>query len=77
MVPGLACYEQVVHGWDLARATGQDPAMPAAVVDLLFPFAEQLLANVPRDGVAFAAVVDVPAGAPTIDRLVALSGRRP
>jgi uncharacterized protein (TIGR03086 family) len=77
MVPGIACFEQVVHGWDLARATGQDAAMPAAVVDALFPFAEQLLANVPRDGVAFAAVVDVPAGAPAIDRLIALSGRRP
>jgi uncharacterized protein (TIGR03086 family) len=77
MVPGIACYEQVVHGWDLARATGQEPAMPAEVVEALFPFAEQLLANVPRDGVAFAAVVDVPATAPVIDRLVALSGRRP
>ena len=77
MVPGLACYEQVVHGWDLARATGQDPAMPAEVVDGLYPFAEQLLANAPRDGVAFAAIVDVPAGAPTIDRLVGLSGRKP
>jgi uncharacterized protein (TIGR03086 family) len=77
MVPGIACFEQVVHGWDLARATGQDPAMPAAVVDTLFPFAEQLLANVPRDGVAFATVIDASAGAPAIDRLVALSGRRP
>jgi uncharacterized protein (TIGR03086 family) len=77
MVPGLACFEQVVHGWDLARATGQDPAMPAAVVDTLFPFAEQLLANVPRDGVAFATVVDISAGAPGIDRLIAFSGRRP
>ncbi len=77
MVPGIACFEQVVHGWDLARATGQDPAMPAAVVDTLFPFAEQLLANVPRDGVAFETVVSVPGGAPTIDRLIALSGRRP
>ena len=77
MVPGIACFEQVVHGWDLARATGQEPAMPAGVVDTLFPFAEQLLANVPRDGVAFETVVSVPAGAPTIDRLIALSGRRP
>lgn len=62
MVPGLACYEQVVHGWDLARATGQEPAMPAAVLDVLFPFAEQVLANAPRDGLAFSAVVDVPRG---------------
>ncbi|HEY5171000.1 MAG TPA: TIGR03086 family metal-binding protein [Acidimicrobiia bacterium] len=77
MVPGIACFEQVVHGWDLARATGQEAAMPAQVVEVLFPFAEQLLANVPRDGVAFAAVVDVPSGALAIDRLIALSGRRP
>ena len=77
MVPGLACFEQVVHGWDLARATGQEPAMPAAVVEVLYPFAEQVLANAPRDGVAFAEVVDLPDGAPAIDRLIALSGRRP
>lgn len=77
MVPGLACFEQVVHGWDLARATGQEPVVPDAVIEALFPFAEQLLANVPRDGVAFATVVDVAAGAPTLDRLVALSGRKP
>lgn len=77
MVPGIACFEQVVHGWDLARATGQDPAMPAAVVDALLPFAEQLLANVPRDGVAFSAVVEVAPDAPTIDRLIAMSGRQP
>jgi uncharacterized protein (TIGR03086 family) len=77
MVPGLACFEQVVHGWDLARATGQDAGMPDAVLDALLPFAEQMLANVPRDGVAFAAVVEVPAGASAVERLVALSGRRP
>ena len=77
MVRGLACYEQVVHGWDLAQATGQKLAMPNDVVDVLYPFAEQLLANAPRDGVAFAEVVDVPAGAPAIDRLVGLSGRKP
>jgi len=40
-------------------------------------FAEQVLANALRDGVAFAAVVDTSAGAPTIDRLIALSGRKP
>jgi len=51
--------------------------MPAEVVEVLFPFAEQLLADAPRDGAAFAAVVEVPAGAPAIDRLIALSGRRP
>jgi uncharacterized protein (TIGR03086 family) len=77
MVPGIACFEQVVHGWDLARATGQDAAMPAAVVETLYPFAEQLLANVPRDGVAFAVVVDVAPALATMDRLVALSGRQP
>ena len=77
MVPGIACFEQVVHGWDLARATGQEPAMPAAVVETLFPFAEQLLANVQRDGVAFARVVDMPVDAATIDCLIALSGRQP
>jgi uncharacterized protein (TIGR03086 family) len=77
MVPGIACFEQVVHGWDLARATSQAPAIPGDVVDALTPFAEQLLANAPRDGVAFAEAVAAPAGGTPLDRLIALTGRRP
>ena len=46
-------------------------------VEVHFSSDEQLLANAPRDGAAFAAVVEVPAGAPAIDRLIALSGRLP
>ena len=77
MVPGLACFEQVIHGWDLARATGQDPAMPVEAVEALLPFAEQFLANVPRDGHAFGPIVAVPDDAPAIDRLLGLTGRTP
>ena len=76
MVPGIACFEQVVHGWDLARATSQAMAMPVEVVDALLPFAEQLLANAPRDGVAFAEALPAPAGATALDRLIALTGRQ-
>jgi uncharacterized protein (TIGR03086 family) len=76
MVPGIACFEQIVHGWDLARATSQATAMPVEVVDALLPFAEQLLANAPRDGVAFAEALPAPAGATALERLIALTGRQ-
>jgi uncharacterized protein (TIGR03086 family) len=81
-VPGsfvapIAFFEQVVHGWDLARATGQDATIDPELAVVLLPVAEQLLANVPRDGVAFATAVDVPASASAGDRIIALSGRQP
>jgi uncharacterized protein (TIGR03086 family) len=77
LVAPIAFFEQVVHGWDLARATGQDATIDPNVANALLPVAEQLLANVPRDGVAFAVAVDVPAGASAGDRIIALSGRQP
>jgi uncharacterized protein (TIGR03086 family) len=68
--------ELVLHGWDLARATGQpyepDPADVAAIV----PFVEAFGSS---DGVPglFGPAVAVPAGAPAFDRVLGLSGRDP
>ncbi len=72
---GFALDEVVVHGWDLARATGQD-YQPAGkdVAVLLEQFRET-----PRDGVPglFGPVVDVAADAPGWQRLIGLTGRDP
>ncbi|MEU1277845.1 TIGR03086 family metal-binding protein [Streptomyces sp. NPDC005805] len=68
-----------VHGWDLARATGQEYAPdPAVVDDLLDAFAE--LAPTARTMGAFGAEHPLPdggAGASPFDRLLALTGRDP
>ncbi|WP_338695252.1 TIGR03086 family metal-binding protein [Streptomyces sp. Q6] len=74
-VAGLVTADElVVHGWDLARATGQDytadePALGAAHA-LLSPSEEG------PDGL-FGPVVPVPDEAPFLDRVIGLSGRDP
>ncbi|MFF9766719.1 TIGR03086 family metal-binding protein [Streptomyces sp. NPDC053086] len=69
--------ELVIHGWDLARATGQDyapdPAALASAHGFLLAAAD---APERADGL-FGPVVPVPAGASLLDRAVALSGRDP
>ena len=67
--------EVVVHGWDLARATGQDyhpdPAAVAACLGLLSQ------PDLPRDGSLLGAVVETPDDADDVTRLVGLAGRDP
>ncbi len=73
----VAVDELVIHGWDLARATGQeyapDPAALQATYDFLLAAAE----DPTRGGGIFGPVVPVPAEAPLLDRAVGLSGRGP
>ncbi|MFE0418243.1 TIGR03086 family metal-binding protein [Streptomyces tendae] len=69
--------ELVIHGWDLARATGQeyvpDPAALEAAYGLLAAAAEEA----DRDAGMFGPVVPVPADAPLLEHAVGLSGRDP
>jgi uncharacterized protein (TIGR03086 family) len=65
----------LVHGWDLATATGQAYDPPADLVAAVEEFAGQALAPL-RDGDTFAAAVEPPAGATPIERLAAFTGRR-
>lgn len=71
----IALNELVLHGWDLARATGQEYAPDAASLGvsyaLLAPSAEG------GDRGPFGTPVAVAADAPLLDQVVALSGRRP
>ncbi|KRC66353.1 hypothetical protein ASE12_17265 [Aeromicrobium sp. Root236] len=76
-VAGLvALNEVVVHGWDLARATGQDfdPGDEASAAVHAF------LAESRADGAPspiFGPVVAVPETAPLLHRAIGLSGRHP
>ncbi len=75
----VATEELVVHGWDLARATGQDlatdPGALEAALQMLGQFQEP--GKVAEPGAAFGTVVDTTDGAPLLDRVVAFSGRDP
>jgi uncharacterized protein (TIGR03086 family) len=74
----VALNEVVVHGWDLARATGQaydpDPAAVAACAGFVASFEPPADA---ADGGLFGPPVAVPDEAPTLHRLIGLAGRDP
>ncbi|WP_418957743.1 TIGR03086 family metal-binding protein [Streptomyces tritici] len=86
----VAMNELVVHGWDLARATGQDYAPDEASLrvsyELLAPEAggsggdgeggQDVGGEVDPDA-PFGPAVPVPPGAPLLDRVIGLSGRDP
>ncbi|SEO66981.1 TIGR03086 family metal-binding protein [Actinacidiphila rubida] len=73
---GMLLLELVLHGWDLARATGQeyrlDGPTAAATLGLVREQAEMY-----RQYKGFGEPVEVPAGAPDLDLALALSGRDP
>ncbi|MFE2553562.1 TIGR03086 family metal-binding protein [Streptomyces sp. NPDC059355] len=73
----VAADELVVHGWDLARATGQEYTPDHAALRVSHAFLLQAAEDEGRGGGAFGAVVPVPDDAPLIDRAVGLSGRDP
>jgi uncharacterized protein (TIGR03086 family) len=71
----LRTVETLVHGWDLARATGQEPPFPDELVEPEIGFSEQLLGRLPEGRQPFAPSQPARDGAPAIDRLAALLGR--
>lgn len=66
----------LVHGWDLATATGQPYDPPAELVAAVDAFARQALDPL-RDGQTFKPAVDTAPDAPPIVKLAAYTGRRP
>lgn len=72
----VALNELTVHGWDLARATGQpyapDPVALESSLAMLAPGAHDRPADAP-----FGPAVEIPEGSPLLDRVIALSGRNP
>jgi uncharacterized protein (TIGR03086 family) len=71
--------ELAVHGWDVARATGQpytcDPAVLAAARTFLGMFVSPDAPSGPE--VPFGPPREHPAGAPLLEQVVALAGRNP
>ncbi len=72
----VALTEVVVHGWDLARATGQPYDIDAATADAMLPHVAQFAAEEPVEGL-FGRAVPVADDAPVLDRIVGMTGRDP
>ncbi|MFF9098661.1 TIGR03086 family metal-binding protein [Streptomyces sp. NPDC014802] len=69
--------ELVVHGWDLARATGASYDPDPALLDVCHAFLRAAADEGDQGNGIFGPVVPVPGDAPLLDRAVGLSGRNP
>lgn len=69
----------VVHGWDLAVATGQAYQLDDATVQTVLDFQTESASpeNAAMRDSIFGPIVDVPADAPAWDRAIGLAGRDP
>ncbi len=76
VVVHLRLTETLVHGWDLAQATGQTTRFDDAVAAQELEFTKGALAIVPADRQPFAAPQSVPDSGTALERLAALLGRR-
>ena len=79
-VPGrvaahLRITELLVHGWDLARATGHAMPVPEEFVLPELEFTRQSLPTIPAGRSPFKPSRPAPTGASPLDRLAALLGR--
>ena len=72
----VALDEIVLHGWDLARATGQDFDVEPDLLQVVHGFVTEIGPD-DRDGSLFGAAVEVDPDAPLLDRVLGLSGRNP
>ncbi|MFI1016124.1 TIGR03086 family metal-binding protein [Streptomyces sp. NPDC020965] len=73
----IALNELVVHGWDLARATGQPYGLPEASLRVSHGLLAAAGDDDPIRGTNFGPAVPVQADAPLLDRVIGLSGRAP
>ena len=79
----VASEDLVIHGWDLARATGQEHELDPEEVERMWPAAQQMDERMRTPGafgpgiVVFGPLVEVPDDAPVADRLLGLLGRDP
>lgn len=75
---GIAFCDQLIHGWDLAKATGQDTTMPLDLASAALTMLNGRLPDEARGpGKNFKAAVSVPDDASDQDKLIAYCGRRP
>ncbi|MGW5644010.1 TIGR03086 family metal-binding protein [Saccharopolyspora sp. NPDC003752] len=76
LVGGMIVVELVVHGWDLAKATGQRVAPDDDVLDYVHGEVAKT-ADQGREMGVYDTEVTVPASASTLDRILGMTGRNP
>jgi uncharacterized protein (TIGR03086 family) len=72
----IALTEVVIHGWDVAAATGQPYDIDSATAAAVLPHVTAIAAEGPVEGL-FGPAVAYADDASTLDRIVALAGRDP
>jgi uncharacterized protein (TIGR03086 family) len=75
----VALDEVVVHGWDVARASGQAYACEPDLLEAVHDFLSELAVpgqEATREGI-FGPAVPIPGDAPLLDRVIGLTGRDP
>jgi uncharacterized protein (TIGR03086 family) len=72
----VALTEVVIHGWDVAAATGQEYEIDPGTLDGVLPHVTAIAAEGPVEGL-FGPAVAVADDAPALDRVIAMSGRDP
>jgi uncharacterized protein (TIGR03086 family) len=72
---GMHLFSVTVHGWDIAKATGQSTDLDPEVGEAALGFARENLE--PFRGRMFGPEVSVPEHTPLYERLAAFCGRRP
>jgi uncharacterized protein (TIGR03086 family) len=73
---GIAFSDTLLHGWDLAKATGQDTTMPGGLAEAAYSMIHGRFTDEQRVGV-FKPEIDVPESASAQDKLLAYTGRNP
>jgi len=64
----------LIHGWDIAKSTGQDPTLDVELVAALWELVEPQVADLTATG-AFGTVLEVPDDADLQTKLLAVLGR--
>ena len=75
-IAAILIMEMVLHGWDVAKATGQDYHCSGELAQAVLQTV-QAQGDMFRRYQGFAAIVPVPDDAPAFDRALGLAGRNP
>ena len=69
--------DQFIHGWDLAKATGQDTTLAPELVDFAFSMLKSGFADMGRGAGFIGPEIALPDGASQQDQMMAYMGRQP